>query len=220
MRGSLHQNGHHGQRQVSVSWICATPEEQVSPRYTRHWFISEKNGLNVSAMFCLTSPIKAKTSCSERNSEIKIIIRLTTVTAACQWSENFLSPSSFRYGDGYTIILRIADAQSHMDSCPVSTYMKSCFPSVELKERHHNVLQYQLPSRACCLARVFDVLANNHEELGIIDFSVSQTTLDQVRAKMQQWKSALAQACFCKRVISSGSLTFFYPSLISKCQLL
>lgn len=62
--------------------------------------------------------------------------------------------------------------------------MKSSFPSIELKERHENVLQYQLPSRACCLARVFDVLANNYEELGIADFSVSQTTLDQVRMMM------------------------------------
>uniref|UniRef100_A0A8C4IKT2 P-type phospholipid transporter n=1 Tax=Dicentrarchus labrax TaxID=13489 RepID=A0A8C4IKT2_DICLA len=85
-----------------------------------------------------------------------------------------------RFGDGYTIVLRLVDSKSSPDSCPISTYMKSSFPSVELKERHQNVLQYQLPSHACCLARVFEVLANNHEELGIIDFSVSQTTLDQV----------------------------------------
>lgn len=92
---------------------------------------------------------------------------------------------SFRFGDGYTIILRLADTKSDPDSCPVSTYMKECFPSIELKERHQNVLQYQLPSHACCLARVFDVLANNYEELGIVDFSISQTTLDQVRAVMK-----------------------------------
>ncbi|XP_074490769.1 phospholipid-transporting ATPase ABCA1 isoform X1 [Sebastes fasciatus] len=85
-----------------------------------------------------------------------------------------------RFGDGYTIILRLADPKSDPDSCPISTYMKSSFPSIELKERHQSVLQFQLPSHACCLARVFDVLANNHEELGVIDFSVSQTTLDQV----------------------------------------
>lgn len=92
---------------------------------------------------------------------------------------------SFRFGDGYTIILRLADTKSDPDSCPVSTYMKECFPSIELKERHQNVLQYQLPSHTCCLARVFDVLANNYEELGIVDFSISQTTLDQVRAVMK-----------------------------------
>ncbi|XP_053285794.1 phospholipid-transporting ATPase ABCA1 [Pleuronectes platessa] len=85
-----------------------------------------------------------------------------------------------RFGDGYTIVLRLVDTKPSPDLCPVSSYMKSSFPSIELKERHHNVLQYQLPSHACCLARVFDVLANNHEELGISDFSVSQTTLDQV----------------------------------------
>lgn len=87
----------------------------------------------------------------------------------------------FRFGDGYTIIIRLADTKSDPDSCPVSAYIKNSFPNIELKERHQNVLQYQLPSQACCLARVFDVLANNQEELGISDFSVSQTTLDQVR---------------------------------------
>lgn len=95
-----------------------------------------------------------------------------------------LSFLSWRFGDGYTIILRLADTKSKStpESCPVSSYMKNCFPSIELKERHQNVQQYQLPSHACCLAHVFDVLANNYEELGITDFSVSQTTLDQVRS--------------------------------------
>lgn len=76
------------------------------------------------------------------------------------------------------------DTKSDPDSCPVVTYMKESFPSIELKERHENVLQYQLPSHACCLAHVFDVLANNYEELGIVDFSVSQTTLDQVMMQL------------------------------------
>lgn len=90
-------------------------------------------------------------------------------------------PPPSRFGDGYTIILRLMETQSEPDSCSVSAYLKSSFPSIELKERHQSVLHFQLPSHACCLARIFDVLANNHEELGIIDFSVSQTTLDQVR---------------------------------------
>ncbi|XP_034035958.1 phospholipid-transporting ATPase ABCA1 [Thalassophryne amazonica] len=85
-----------------------------------------------------------------------------------------------RFGDGYTIILRLSDNKSSLDSSSVNTYIKDSFPAIELKERHQNVLQYQLSSHACCLAHVFDVLANNYEELGIIDFSVSQTTLDQV----------------------------------------
>uniref|UniRef100_A0A3B4DSZ9 ABC transporter domain-containing protein n=1 Tax=Pygocentrus nattereri TaxID=42514 RepID=A0A3B4DSZ9_PYGNA len=83
-----------------------------------------------------------------------------------------------RFGDGYTIMLRLSAPKK--EPCPVDAYIKNSFPEIELKERHHNVLQYQLPSHACSLARVFDVLSNNYEELGIADYSISQTTLDQV----------------------------------------
>ncbi|XP_063057110.1 phospholipid-transporting ATPase ABCA1 [Engraulis encrasicolus] len=83
-----------------------------------------------------------------------------------------------RFGDGYTIILRLLVPSE--EPCPVDAYLKHSFPGIELKEKHQNVLQYQLPSHACSLAYVFDVLANNYEELGVSDYSVSQTTLDQV----------------------------------------
>ncbi|XP_053706907.1 phospholipid-transporting ATPase ABCA1 isoform X2 [Synchiropus splendidus] len=85
-----------------------------------------------------------------------------------------------RFGDGYTVVLRLAEGKSCLGSCPVDEFMKSLFPSMELKECHQNVLQYQFPSHGCSLAKVFDVLAKHFEELGIMDFSVSQTTLDQV----------------------------------------
>uniref|UniRef100_A0A3Q2PPB9 P-type phospholipid transporter n=1 Tax=Fundulus heteroclitus TaxID=8078 RepID=A0A3Q2PPB9_FUNHE len=101
-----------------------------------------------------------------------------------------------RFGDGYTIILRLADTKSDPESCPVDAYMKTSFPIIELKERHQSVLQYQLPSHACCLARVFDFLANNCEELGVVDFSVSQTTLDQVRERIQQRGRAAVKKVF------------------------
>ncbi|KAK2908022.1 phospholipid-transporting ATPase ABCA1 isoform X2 [Channa argus] len=122
-----------------------------------------------------------------------------------------------RFGDGYTIILRLTDSNSQSDTCPVSSYMKNCFPSIELKERHQNVLQYQLPSHACCLARVFDVLANNYEELGITDFSVSQTTLDQVFvnfAKEQTDDDPLTDV-----VISNGTVQTTLTALPSRINL-
>ncbi|XP_047666267.1 phospholipid-transporting ATPase ABCA1 isoform X2 [Tachysurus fulvidraco] len=83
-----------------------------------------------------------------------------------------------KFGDGYTIILRLSAPAP--DPCPVDAYIHNCFAGVQLTERHHNVLQYQLPTHACSLAHVFDILSNNNEELGIVEYSVSQTTLDQV----------------------------------------
>lgn len=42
------------------------------------------------------------------------------------------------------------------------------------------MLQYQLPSSLTSLARIFSLLSKNKEALSIEDYSVSQTTLDQV----------------------------------------
>ncbi|RXM97428.1 ATP-binding cassette sub-family A member 1 [Acipenser ruthenus] len=81
------------------------------------------------------------------------------------------------FGDGYTIILRLSGFCR--EPCPVEEFMSSAFPGIELKEHHQNVLQYQLPSGACPLARLFRVLSEQRERLGIGDYSVSQTTLDQ-----------------------------------------
>ncbi|MGH0164555.1 UNVERIFIED_CONTAM: hypothetical protein FKN15_078078 [Acipenser sinensis] len=83
-----------------------------------------------------------------------------------------------RFGDGYTIILRLSGLCR--EPCPVEEFMSSAFPGIELKEHHQNVLQYQLPSGVCPLARLFRVLSEQRERLGIGDYSVSQTTLDQV----------------------------------------
>ncbi|XP_065097861.1 phospholipid-transporting ATPase ABCA1 isoform X2 [Paramisgurnus dabryanus] len=83
-----------------------------------------------------------------------------------------------RFGDGYTIILRLSAPSK--EPCPVDSYIRNSFPGIQLKESHQNVLHYQLPSQACSLSRVFEVLSNNYKELGIADYSVSQTTLDQV----------------------------------------
>ncbi|XP_019742850.1 ATP-binding cassette sub-family A member 1-like [Hippocampus comes] len=84
-----------------------------------------------------------------------------------------------RFGEGYTIALRLAESESTPDMCPVNSYMKNCFPMIDLKECHQTVLTYQLPEHACSLAKIFKVLAN-HEALGISAFSISQTNMDQV----------------------------------------
>ncbi|XP_057694706.1 phospholipid-transporting ATPase ABCA1-like isoform X3 [Corythoichthys intestinalis] len=85
-----------------------------------------------------------------------------------------------RFGGGYVITLRLADSECNQDTSPVVIFMKNAFPVIKLKKQYHNIQQYQLPANACSLAEVFNTLANNYEELGIRDFSVSQTTLDQV----------------------------------------
>ncbi|KAL8202962.1 UNVERIFIED_CONTAM: ATP-binding cassette sub- A member 1 [Gekko kuhli] len=83
-----------------------------------------------------------------------------------------------RFGDGYTIIVRITGANP--DLKPVQDFFELAFPGSVLKEKHRNMLQYQLPSSPSSLARIFSILSQNKKRLHIEDYSVSQTTLDQV----------------------------------------
>uniref|UniRef100_A0A8C9WEH3 P-type phospholipid transporter n=1 Tax=Scleropages formosus TaxID=113540 RepID=A0A8C9WEH3_SCLFO len=83
-----------------------------------------------------------------------------------------------RFGDGYTIILRVAGPDPEL--LPVMEFIEAELPGSTLKERHRNMLQYQLPSSLTSLARIFSMLAKHKQRLQIEDYSVSQTTLDQV----------------------------------------
>lgn len=89
----------------------------------------------------------------------------------------YLFPA-FRFGDGYTIVVRIAG--SNPDLKPVQDFFGLAFPGSVLKEKHRNMLQYQLPSSLSSLARIFSILSQSKRRLHIEDYSVSQTTLDQV----------------------------------------
>ncbi|XP_044541272.1 phospholipid-transporting ATPase ABCA7 [Gracilinanus agilis] len=81
-----------------------------------------------------------------------------------------------RFGEGYTVSLRVPT--SHPG--PAQDFMKTVFPSALLKEHHGCLIRYQLPAGHCPLALIFDELATHSPRLGIEDFSVTQTTLDQV----------------------------------------
>nr|XP_034973105.1 phospholipid-transporting ATPase ABCA7 [Zootoca vivipara] len=81
-----------------------------------------------------------------------------------------------KFGDGYTIVLRVSSA----DLGPVEEFIQDSFPGIILKEKHHCTLQYQLPSRSCSLANIFGILSAHQTTFHIEDYSVSQTTLDQV----------------------------------------
>lgn len=105
--------------------------------------------------------------------------------------------SSSRFGDGYTIILRVAGPDPDLQ--PVMKFIESELPGSTLKEKHRNMLQYQLPSSLTSLSHIFSILAKNKEFLRIEDYSVSQTTLDQVRGHFQS-TNITGTFCVCSGV--------------------
>lgn len=87
-----------------------------------------------------------------------------------------------RFGDGYTVVLRVGGFPVALQ--PVEHFVQETFPGSILKEKHHNTLQYQLPSTGGALANIFHQFSKHQQQLAIEDYSVSQTTLDQVRPPM------------------------------------
>ncbi|OXB61593.1 hypothetical protein ASZ78_006281 [Callipepla squamata] len=83
-----------------------------------------------------------------------------------------------RFGDGYTVVVRAVGPGPALGT--VQHLMQCSFPGIALQEQHGSTLQYRLPSHACSLAHVFRVLAAHCGHGPIQDYSVSQTTLDQV----------------------------------------
>uniref|UniRef100_A0AAY4D0I1 P-type phospholipid transporter n=1 Tax=Denticeps clupeoides TaxID=299321 RepID=A0AAY4D0I1_9TELE len=86
----------------------------------------------------------------------------------------------YKFGDGYVITMKIRSPEpgSVPDLNPAEAFMESTFPGCVQREKHYNTLQYEIASSS--LARIFQLVLANKERLHIEDYSVSQTTLDQV----------------------------------------
>ncbi|XP_047672257.1 phospholipid-transporting ATPase ABCA1 isoform X1 [Tachysurus fulvidraco] len=83
-----------------------------------------------------------------------------------------------RFGEGYTVIVRVRGGAADLST--VEEFVHEAFPGSVLKEKHHNTLQYQMPHSEGALSHIFSQFSKSQHSLGVEDYSVSQTTLDQV----------------------------------------
>ncbi|XP_010285758.1 PREDICTED: retinal-specific ATP-binding cassette transporter, partial [Phaethon lepturus] len=86
----------------------------------------------------------------------------------------------YKFGDGYIVTLKIKAPKSGLppDPTPAEQFIRLNFPGSLQREKHYNMLQYQICSSS--LAKIFRLIISNKENLHIEEYSVSQTTLDQV----------------------------------------
>lgn len=87
--------------------------------------------------------------------------------------------------------IKAARAGLSPDLETVESFMESSFPGCVQREKHYNTLQYKIASSS--LARIFQLVVANKERLSIEDYSVSQTTLDQVRVTQDNEKKAMEE---------------------------
>ncbi|XP_067952133.1 phospholipid-transporting ATPase ABCA3-like [Watersipora subatra] len=87
-----------------------------------------------------------------------------------------------KFGAGYTLIARVSYPEdgSLPDIQAVQTFVEQNFPGSVLKDKHQNLVQYHIDKGELTWAIVFEKLEQNKAALNIEDYSVSQTTLEQV----------------------------------------
>uniref|UniRef100_A0A8C3XG17 ATP binding cassette subfamily A member 4 n=1 Tax=Cyanoderma ruficeps TaxID=181631 RepID=A0A8C3XG17_9PASS len=107
------------------------------------------------------------------------LVLLVSIMETQPWV--FLNPHVLpRFGDGYIVTLKIKAPKSGLppDPAPAEKFIRINFPGSLQREKHYNMLQYQICSSS--LAKIFRLIISNKENLHIEEYSVSQTTLDQV----------------------------------------
>ncbi len=83
------------------------------------------------------------------------------------------------YGEGYTVIAKVKG--SPPDTDPLTKFMAAQFPGSGLKECHNGYVRYQIPTAQMPpLSMLFEQLERAKASLGLEDYSISQTSLDQI----------------------------------------
>ncbi|XP_043931302.1 glucosylceramide transporter ABCA12 [Protopterus annectens] len=83
-----------------------------------------------------------------------------------------------RFGSGYTVKLHLTRKMERVDT--LTEFMQQHFPGTDLKDHHLNMVEYHVPVSTGGVAIIFQQLQTNKTSLNIKNFSVSQTTLDEV----------------------------------------
>ena len=97
-----------------------------------------------------------------------------------EFNQHLILPSAFqcRFGDGYTLTTKLGG--ENPQTTALVEYVLQQFPQCSLREQHFNMAEFQLPSADTILSKVFQCLEDHRSRFNIEDYSVSQTTLDQV----------------------------------------
>ena len=88
-----------------------------------------------------------------------------------------------KFGEGYTLMAKVGDVeQAEMTGRmrALMTFIEQRFPLHVLKDIHQGIVHYQILEPSLSWAELFGIMERAKEQYGIEDYSVSQTTLEQV----------------------------------------
>src|SRR6218665_3057281 len=92
-----------------------------------------------------------------------------------------------KFSDGYTLAIKLKRSpstekqeqqQERIDK--LKTFISQTFPGSVLKDQHENLLYYQVKTRVIKWSEMFGVMERAKVKYDIEDYSVRQTTLEQI----------------------------------------
>ncbi|XP_046544466.1 phospholipid-transporting ATPase ABCA3-like isoform X1 [Haliotis rubra] len=88
-----------------------------------------------------------------------------------------------KFGQGYTLIARmamLADGQNTAPTQPLVDFITSHYPHTQVFDDHQGYAHFQVPDTSVSLAQVFTSMEQAKGQFCVEDYSVHQTTLEQV----------------------------------------
>ncbi|XP_071130810.1 phospholipid-transporting ATPase ABCA3-like isoform X2 [Mytilus edulis] len=87
-----------------------------------------------------------------------------------------------KFGEGYSLLARIGTPPdgTEPDIQPLMRFIKDKFPNSEIKDIHQEMIHYHVKDTKLTWAKIFGLMEQAKIEYNIEDYSVSQTTLEQV----------------------------------------
>ncbi|XP_063714501.1 ATP-binding cassette sub-family A member 2-like isoform X3 [Symsagittifera roscoffensis] len=147
--------------------VLDDPTAGMDPRSRRFlWTLIKKlNEKGRTVIFASNSMDECERLCSR----LAIMIRGSFISLG---SVNHLKNRS---GDMYNIKCRL---ERGADFSLIAQFMTNELPKAEVVEEHFNVITYEVAAEHLNLPRVFSLLGTHKAKLGIVDYSVSQKTLE------------------------------------------
>ena len=107
------------------------------------------------------------------------LIIMVNGTIACIGSPQHLKN---KFSKGYTVHIKLSASGEELSQTieKVENFMKMTFEGTEVKEIHYNSLNFQINNTSISWSQIFGVIEKSKESLKIEDYSVGQTTLEQI----------------------------------------
>ncbi|XP_074649372.1 phospholipid-transporting ATPase ABCA3-like isoform X2 [Tubulanus polymorphus] len=109
----------------------------------------------------------------------------------------------YKFGEGYTLLAKVGPPTGGgaTDLQPLMQFIETTFPSAHLKDIHQGLVHYHITDTSLSWAKIFGTLERAKTVFNIEDYSVSQTTLEQVFlnfARVQE-EPQLTERSICNR---------------------